>query len=73
MALKVAPDRRVALVPISLGGVLGHQRLVKPLLDIADEAVRRQLGEVEGLYRHRCEDLPGPSVVVKLHLSAPSP
>ncbi|MDT5313784.1 MAG: hypothetical protein QOE74_2804, partial [Mycobacterium sp.] len=39
------------LVPLSLGGVLGHHRLVEPLLDIAAEAVRGQVGEVEGLYR----------------------
>ena len=34
------------LVPLSLGGVLGHHRLVEPLLDIAAEAVRGQVGEV---------------------------
>jgi hypothetical protein len=44
------------LVPLSLGGVLSHQRLVEPLLDIAAEAVRGKVGEVEGLYRHRCQD-----------------
>jgi aquaporin Z len=55
------------LVPLSLGGVLGHHRLVEPLLDIAAEAVRGQLGEVEGLYRHRCQDLHGKSAAVDLH------
>src|SRR3954462_4802937 len=34
------------LVPLSLDGVLGHHRLVEPLLDIAAEAVRGQVGEV---------------------------
>jgi hypothetical protein len=45
----------------------GHHRLVEPLLDIAAEAVRGQVGEVEGLYRHRCQDLHGPSAAVDLH------
>jgi hypothetical protein len=39
------------LVPLSLGGVLGHDRLVEPFLDIAAEAVRSPIelwaGEVE--------------------------
>ena len=58
---------KLGLVPLSLGGVLGHHRLVEPLLDIAAEAVRGQVGEVEGLYRHRCQDLHGPSAAVDLH------
>jgi hypothetical protein len=45
---------------------LGHHRLVEPLLDIAAEAVRGQVGEVEGLYRHRCQDVHGPSAAVDL-------
>ena len=44
---------KLGLVPLGLGGVLGHHRLVEPLLDIAAEAVRGQVGEVEGLYRPR--------------------
>ena len=39
---------KLGLVPLGLGGVLGHHRLVEPLLDIAAEAVRGQVGEVEG-------------------------
>ena len=40
---------QLGLVALGLGGVLGHHRLVEPLLDIAAESVRGQVGEVEGL------------------------
>ena len=39
--------------------------IIEPL-DIAAEAVRGQVGEVEGLYRHRCQDLHGPFATVDL-------
>jgi len=38
----------LGLVPLGLCGVLGHRRLVEPLLDIAAEAVRRTDGRSQG-------------------------
>jgi hypothetical protein len=65
--LRLSLAAELGLVPLGLGGVLGHRRPVEPLLDITAEAVRGQLREVEGQYRHRCQDLHGPSAAVDLH------